>query len=62
MDWWAWMLIIAGYFLAFDIHKRVCQMDDRIKEYERQFEGYYRELVELRREIYRLERRRSSRE
>ena len=49
-DWGVWIVIICGFVLGFDIHKRVCRTGDRL-------EGYERKIEELQAAIYRLERR-----
>ena len=49
-DWGWWVVIICGFALGYDIHKRVCQIGDRLY-------GYERKIEELQSAIYRLERR-----
>ena len=49
-DWGFWVVGFCGFWLGFDIHKRVCQISDRLP-------GYERKIEELQAAIYRLEQR-----
>lgn len=50
MDWWAWLIVLVAFGLGFDLHKRVCQIGDRLAAQDRK-------LDELTAAIYRLRER-----